>query len=295
MILAHELHRSQAGAERWMLFLHGILGRRANWRSIARRWLEARPGWGAVLVDLREHGNSQGFPPPHDVASAAADLRPLCAAVEAEAGGSVAGLLGHSFGGKVAVAGATGLLDEGHALEELWIIDAPMGPRTSEGESLTGEVFAALRSLPPRLDSRADFSAALVSAGLSKPTAMWLATSAVELPEEQGGGWRFGPQLPNLDAMVEDFARVDLWPTLEALCARPRDDMGRSEALRVGWVLGGRSTALSASERARAEAAAAAGRLAVEHIPEAGHWVHSEAPKQLLAILEQPPKVGPRP
>ena len=42
MLLAHELVIPEAPAtERWMLFLHGILGRRVNWRSFARRWVKA--------------------------------------------------------------------------------------------------------------------------------------------------------------------------------------------------------------------------------------------------------------
>ena len=40
--------------DRWMLFLHGILGSGANWRTVARKIVAARPQWGAVLVDLIE-------------------------------------------------------------------------------------------------------------------------------------------------------------------------------------------------------------------------------------------------
>src|SRR4051812_24710793 len=46
--------------ERWLLVLHGIYGAGRNWGSIARRLVEARPEWGAVLVDLRMHGQSRG-------------------------------------------------------------------------------------------------------------------------------------------------------------------------------------------------------------------------------------------
>ena len=80
-----------------MLFLHGILGTRANWRGIARRFVEARPEWGAVLVDLREHGDSLGLPAPHSLHAAAEDVAEL----ERSLAVPVEGALGHSFGGKV--------------------------------------------------------------------------------------------------------------------------------------------------------------------------------------------------
>ncbi|QQR89912.1 MAG: hypothetical protein IPJ88_17365 [Myxococcales bacterium] len=60
--------------KRWMLFIHGILGRRANWRGIAKRFVQQRPDWGALLVDLRMHGDSVAFEPPHTLEAAAEDL-----------------------------------------------------------------------------------------------------------------------------------------------------------------------------------------------------------------------------
>ncbi|HZW89380.1 MAG TPA: hypothetical protein VFF12_09900, partial [Myxococcaceae bacterium] len=74
--LAHtELTAGQNRPERWVLFLHGLLGRGGNWRSFGRRWVETHPTWGSVLVDLRLHGDSRaGFTPPHTVPGAAADV-----------------------------------------------------------------------------------------------------------------------------------------------------------------------------------------------------------------------------
>ena len=46
----------------------------ANWRSFAKRWVDGREDWGAALVDLRMHGQSQDFAPPHTVQAAAQDL-----------------------------------------------------------------------------------------------------------------------------------------------------------------------------------------------------------------------------
>src|ERR1700679_538748 len=107
------------GAEpsRWMLVLHGILGSGANFRSFARRLAAARPDWGFVLVDLRMHGQSQEAPPPHTLAAAAEDLVRL----GVELALPIAGVMGHSFGGKVALA-YTGAAPR--ELEQVWVLDA---------------------------------------------------------------------------------------------------------------------------------------------------------------------------
>src|SRR5690349_9989101 len=82
---------------------HGIFGSGGNWRSIARKLVERRPRWGAVLVDLRGHGRSESGDPPHTVEAAAADLRALDQKLWGE-GRAVRAALGHSLGGKVVLA-----------------------------------------------------------------------------------------------------------------------------------------------------------------------------------------------
>ena len=63
------------------MMLHGIYGRGRNWTSMARAIAAARSEWSALLVDLRLHGDSPAFDPPHTVEAAAADVR---AVIEAE-------------------------------------------------------------------------------------------------------------------------------------------------------------------------------------------------------------------
>src|SRR4051812_33412858 len=116
MPLAHVIVTSPSlpageAPSRLLLFLHGILGSGPNWRTFAKQIVAARPDWGAVLVDLRLHGESQdGFAPPHTLAAAAADLEELIATLEQTDEAAplvvrprVRGVLGHSFGGKVAL------------------------------------------------------------------------------------------------------------------------------------------------------------------------------------------------
>ena len=272
MVLAHERLVGDGEPEQWMLFLHGILGRRANWRSFARKLLAKRPGWGAVLVDLRDHGESQGLSGERTVAAAGADLVGLVSEIERDSA-RVAGILGHSFGGKVAIAGAAELRASGCPLDELWIIDAPPGPRPETREPLTAQVFAALGGLPDRFASRTAFVEALGAAGISKMTAQWLATNLVGSNES---GWVFGLDLAKLRLLIADFLVVDTWPILEVEAR-----LGCA----VNLVVAERSDAVSGSERERAEAANAAGTITLHEVPRAGHWVHVENPAGLLEVF----------
>ena len=54
---------------------HGIYGAGSNWRAIARKVSQQRPDWTVVLVDLRNHGRSEGGNPPHTLRACAEGLR----------------------------------------------------------------------------------------------------------------------------------------------------------------------------------------------------------------------------
>ena len=97
-LLAHNVMDADTGiTERYVLFLHGILGSGSNLRTLAKRVCAQRLGLGAVLVDLRMHGRSQDFSGPHTVAAAAEDVAALVASLSLPIDSAVA----HSFGGKI--------------------------------------------------------------------------------------------------------------------------------------------------------------------------------------------------
>ncbi len=252
----------------WLLFLHGILGSGANWRTIARRLVAARPEWGALLVDLRMHGRSQGAPPPHTIDAAADDLARLAGSLELP----VAGVVGHSFGGKVALA-LRGKL----ALAEVWVLDATPGARQEprDDPDSAQHVLDALRGLPRAFPDRAAFVAGLTGAGFSRALADWLAMNL----EPEGSGYRLRLDLDAVGELLADYYRRDLWSALES---------GPGAAHLVVAV---RSRALDQEDRRRAASLPIA-----LHTIEAGHWLHMEAPDQLVALvsaeLTEPP---PRP
>lgn len=256
-----------ARPERLLLFLHGILGQGTNWRGIARRIVKEHPTWGAVLIDLRAHGDSRHLPPPDGLAAAADDIVRLLPALPAPLGG----VLGHSFGGKV----ATALLDR-IAVPELFVVDSLPGARPDRrGADGTVAVVEMLAALPPRFDSRDAFKAHVKAQGNGDTLANWLAMSL----EQIEGGYRFGLDMARIGALLDDYYTQDLWPLLDP----------PPEGTHVHLVIAGRSSVWSPEDRERAREVAARHPDAVHvHVLErADHWVHVDDPDGLLAIIEE--------
>ncbi len=248
--------------EKWMLFLHGILGSGANWRTFAKQLVAEKPRWGAILADLRLHGASQGeFPLPHGVERAAEDLLGI------ESSGPVAAVLGHSFGGKVALAFAKRRPDIAHA----FVVDASPSARPGRaGTGSTRHIVELLTTLPPELPSRDAFTEWVQARGVSRAVAMWLAMNVRPIPNTTR--YAFRVDVPGVRAMMEDYFVTDLWSVL--------DDPARTTEIHL--VVGGASDVVDASDRERA---ARCPRTTVDVIEGAGHWVHVDAPDRLRAIV----------
>ncbi|HEX2207108.1 MAG TPA: alpha/beta fold hydrolase, partial [Longimicrobium sp.] len=136
-----------ATPDRWLLMLHGIYGSGRNWGTIARRLVEARPEWGVLLVDLRNHGQSQGFTGPHTLMASAGDLDRLVEHLDFHA----AAVMGHSFGGKVALVYAQ---HHGQGLRQVWVMDSTLAVREPEGSAW--RIIDSMRALPPTFPSRTE-------------------------------------------------------------------------------------------------------------------------------------------
>jgi esterase len=266
-MLAHTLVTAPAATPtRWLLVLHGLLGRGSNWRSLTRALVEARPHWGGVLVDVRMHGDSQGFAPPHSVASAAEDLDVLARALP----GPVEGVLGHSLGGKIALAWAAGA----RGLRHLLLLDTNPGPRPDGGGSeTTAQVLSVLRKLQAPFASRESFVAQVETAGVAPAVARWLAQNLVAAP----GGFTFALDLQAMHSLFSDVLHRDDWPLLSA----------PPPGLQVDVILGGHSTTVDAEARRRLEGLARAGLLRLTVLPEAGHWVQVDDAQGTLRAVTQ--------
>lgn len=269
-MLHHEILRAEGAAPtRSFLFLHGILGSGANWRSIARALIAREPSWQAVLVDLRGHGRSSMPPPPHTLAACASDVEALAGSLDRPA----RGVLGHSFGGKVAMALAARTSDISSALEHVVFVDSMPGARpNARGSENVLAVLDALESLPRRFARREDFIAAVLERGQSEAIASWLAMSLER--DERGVSVRF--ELPAIRALLDDYFATDLWRLFE--------EAPVSATPRLHHIVGDRSSVFDEHDRERASALAREGRVALDVLP-AGHWVHVDDPRGLLRVL----------
>lgn len=265
----HLLHTAivrapSASPQKAFLFLHGILGTGGNLRGLSQALVQADPRCEGVLVDLRLHGRSRLASAPHDVPACARDLTQLTHSRSLP----TAGVIGHSFGGKVALAYHAAHPD----LERLILLDSDPGARPDRaGSEQTMEVLDLLERLPTTYDRRDQFVELVHAAGHSRAIADWLAMNLARTE----AGFVLAIDLPAVRSLLDSYFSLDLWSVLE----------GSSAQLDV--VIGGRSRVWDAPdrERLRALAASKGGRLRMHVLPEAGHWVHVDGAQELRTLL----------
>jgi pimeloyl-ACP methyl ester carboxylesterase len=260
--LAHRVIEG-ASAHKTALVLHGILGAGQNFTAFIQKLSRRRPEYRYVLVDLRNHGASTGAPPPHTLAAAARDLTTLAAST-----GEPAIVIGHSFGGKVALEYAR---QGAPALEQVWALDSNPGAQGQNDHLEVDSVIEAIRSVTVPASARADVVQALGARGLSRPTAEWIATSLKRT--EAGYVWLF--DLDGIEALIADYYAQDLWSFLEQARSRPE--------FRI--VIAERSDRWLPETRERALTLPSTANVHCHVLPDSGHWVHVDNPAALLELM----------
>ncbi|MBF5043045.1 alpha/beta hydrolase [Aggregicoccus sp. 17bor-14] len=242
------------------VLLHGFLGSGRNLRSLASAWSAVDPQRRFFLPDLTGHGSSPPLPEGATLETLAADV-----VASAREGGLTGPLhfVGHSLGGRVSlVAGARFGADVGR-VDLLDITPSPIPAAMSESSGVLERLLEAPAQAPDRRTMRT----ALLERGLSAPLTDWL---LMNLRPVDGGGvtWRF-----DREALARLHARVnsqDLWALVEREPHPP-----------LRCIRGGRAGYVTDADLRRLEAAG----VPVATLPEAGHFVHVDAPDALLAWL----------
>lgn len=269
--LAHTVHHDgDAPTTRGIFVLHGIFGSGRNWRGFAKGLAAAHPDRAVVTVDLRNHGDSRPAPPPHTLDACAEDLLRLAA--ELELAPEV--VVGHSFGGKVALAVAEAAP---WGLETTWVLDSPPGAGPPGGGSPSasevGRMIAFLDEVEMPLERRSAVTDLLLERGFSRGVATWMATN---LRGDGAGGYVWNFDVAGLKALLDDYWDRDFLPLLRD----PASGLGEVHLVR----------ALESDRWSRADLESLRG---LEDVPGrtvhpfegAGHWLHVDRPDALLALV----------
>lgn len=249
-MLAHERHGSGAP----LVVLPGLLGRAANFRTVARMLGERHE---VFVLDQRNHGESaHGL--PMDFALLAADAAATIAALGLDG----VDLLGHSMGGKTAMSYA---LTRPAALRRLLVVDiAPVTYGDRWSTTFAALCAIDLATLPSRAAADEAVRGAIPDEALRQFLLHNLAGSA--------GRWHWRCDLGAI-------ARA-----LPALIDFPQPAAGQTWMGPATLLAGGRSPWVDAAGESAFLARFPAGR--VVRIAERGHWMHAEDPQGFVAAVE---------
>lgn len=247
---------------RQLVMLHGIYGRGRNWQAIARGITAVRPEYGCWLVDLPYHGDSGPGTHGDSVVGLAADVEAWLALQ----GLTLDAILGHSYGGKVALAIADHLRA---AALQVWVIDSTPEVKTPSGSAW--DMLRIVRALPGRFTTRADLIDAIAGAGYSIDVAQWMSTNLARV--DDGFVWRL--DFDAMERLLRDFFTTDLWPLVETPHAQHD----------IHFLKASESSAIS-PDAVRRIAAAAGDRVHLHH-SDGGHWIHAESPKIVIDLLAE--------
>jgi pimeloyl-ACP methyl ester carboxylesterase len=231
-----------------ILIAHGLFGSARNWGVIARRLSEGRR---VIAVDMRNHGDSFRSA-SHRYPDLADDLAHVIAAE-----GGTADVVGHSMGGKAAMALA---LSRPGAVRRLVVADiAPVAYGHSQQHLIDAMRGVDLGAVTSRRDADAQLAAEVEDAGVR--------AFLLQSLDVAGRRWRL-----NLDALSAEMPSIIGWP-----------DTGGSFEGPVLVLSGAQSDYVRPEHRATIRRLFPRAKFA--KIPGAGHWLHAEKPREFEAAL----------
>ena len=250
------------GPQAWIF--HGILGSKQNWAKIARELSAVAPDWIIRTVDLPCHGDSAFTHPPYSLSScvrALTELEEVC--------GIPSVVIGHSFGGKVALCYGADRVNRGQPLQSLWTLDSPLGSNKLPSQGEVAKVISACLELTMPIHSRKELVEYFQSRGFARGIGQWLTTNLKR--SETGFDWRFN--LQGIKALLDDYWRVDAWNLLEDLSKETHVTLLKAEQ-GLRWTT-------EAEERIQNDFP----QIDTPILSNSGHWVHVDQPKALIEML----------
>ncbi|MFN6008412.1 MAG: alpha/beta fold hydrolase [Paracoccaceae bacterium] len=245
-MLAMIRHPASAAPEAPTLVIaHGLYGSGRNWGVIARRLADRRD---VVAVDMRNHGESPRFP-TQSYSDMAADLAEVI-----ESLGAPIDLLGHSMGGKAAMQLA---LTRPDLIRRLVVADiAPVA--YSHDQTRNAQAMASLDLA--QITTRAEADAAL-AVKIDDPSLRAFFLQSLDM-RQHPPRWKL-----NLPVLEAEMPKIVGWPATEGQFPHPSL-----------FLTGAESSYVRPEHRETIRAHFPKSRFA--KIPDAGHWLHAEKPRE---------------
>lgn len=253
---------------RHVLMLHGIYGRGRNWLAVARSLVERRPDWSCWLADMRHHGDAHPGPEAGTLDALAADID-----VWADGEGVMPdAVLGHSYGGKVALAYAARA--SSRALQT-WVIDSTPEAKPPSGSAW--DMLGIVRQLPQTFRSRQQAIDGIEAGGFSTEVAQWMSTNLTH----EAGTYRWRLDFDVMEQLLHDFFRTSLWEVLDP--GAPDHHIHVLKATRSSVI-----SPDAVARLAQLQDHPVPGHARVHlHQREGGHWIHAESPDVVIDLLSE--------
>jgi len=247
-----KLHFRTLGEGTPQIIMHGVFGSSDNWQTVGKEFAKK---FKVYLVDLRNHGKS----PHSDEFNYPAMAKDVIEILDDE-GISKAHILGHSMGGKVAMALATNYADR---LEKLVVVDiAPKHYPPHHEQIFNGFKSVDLLTIKSRKDADEQMAKTIPNMGVRQ-------FILKNLDRDENGEFKWKLNLK----VIEREAK---------LIGSSIDENAHfsGETLFIG---GGKSDYIQREDH----------ELILKHFPGAsietiegaGHWVHAEKPKELHDVV----------
>lgn len=249
-----KLNYKKLGQGEPLIILHGLFGTLDNWQTLGRKLAER---YTVFLLDQRNHGRSAHLP-VHDYPSMAEDLHAFMEQHDLYQ----AHILGHSMGGKTAMEFALQYPD---MVDKLIIVD--IAPKQYEGGH--EDIFKALLAVDLNALRDRQEAEAVLRQFISEEGVLQFLLKNLSRHKDGHFEWKM-----NLQVLHQHYDDILAPPVARSYFI--------GETL---FIRGGKSRYILDSDMHLIHTYFPNARLAT--IPNAGHWVHAEAPEELLEEVQQ--------